>query len=127
MKKIFVTLAIAGFMIACNDSSTDDSSTTNDTATPSETTAPAPSTTDTSSAMKDGVMQMKDGKMVVMTAGSWQPMTETVTCTNGRKVAPNGEVSKGDRKRKLDEGMMIDRDGQIMDKDGKMVDNTGWE
>ena len=109
MKKFLATLAIAGFMVACNDNSTDDNSATNDTATASESTAPAPPA-DTSSAMKDGVMQLKD-----------------VTCTNGRKVAPNGEVSKGDRKRKLDEGMMIDKDGQIMDKDGKMVDNTGWE
>ena len=126
MKKFFATLVIAGFMIACNDSSsTEDSSATSDTATSSESTAPA--TTDTSSALKDGVMQLKDGKMVVMTAGSWQPLSDTVTCTNGRKVAPNGEVSKGDRKRKLEEGMMIDKDGQIMDKDGKMVDNTGWE
>ena len=126
MKKFLATLAIAGFMVACNDNSTDDNSATNDTATASESTAPAPPA-DSSSAMKDGVMQLKDGKMVVMTGGSWQPLTETVTCTNGRKVAPNGEVSKGDRKRKLDEGMMIDKDGQIMDKDGKMVDNTGWE
>lgn len=122
MKKFLITLTIAGFMLACNSSS-GDSSATNDTAT--STTPPAPA--DASSAMKDGVMQLKDGKMVVMNAGAWQPLTDTVTCTNGRKVAPDGEVSKGDRKRKLDEGMMIDKDGQIMDKDGKMVDNTGWE
>ena len=126
MKKLFATFIIAGFMIACNDSSTDETSTSNDTASMPESAAPAPDTS-SSASMKDGVMQMKDGKMVVMTAGNWQPMTESVTCTNGRKVSPDGEVSKGDRKRKLDEGMMIDKDGQIMDKDGKMVDNTGWE
>jgi hypothetical protein len=36
-------------------------------------------------------------------------------------------VSKGGKTRKMEEGMMIDKDGQMMDKDGKMMDNTGWE
>lgn len=127
MKQLFAAFFICAFILSCNDSSTEDNTAT-DT---SSVSTPAPSTDTTSSAsattMKDGVMAMKDGKMMVMNAGNWQPMTEAVTCTNGRKVSPNGEVSKGDRKRTLTEGMMIDKDGQIMDKDGKMVDDTGWE
>jgi hypothetical protein len=31
------------------------------------------------------------------------------------------------RKRKIEEGMMIDKDGQIMDKDGKLMDTSGWD
>jgi hypothetical protein len=72
-------------------------------------------------------MQFKDGKVMIMTGGAWSALTATVTTTNGRKVSPNGEVSKGKVKRKMEEGMMIDKDGQMMDKDGKMMDNTGWE
>jgi hypothetical protein len=42
-------------------------------------------------------------------------------------VDVNGEISKGDKKRKLEEGMMIDKDGQITDKDGKPLDTSGWD
>jgi hypothetical protein len=34
---------------------------------------------------------------------------------------------KKDKKRKLEEGMMIDKDGQIMDKNGKLMDTSGWD
>lgn len=131
MKKFLSLLAIAGLMTACNDSSTTtDNSAASDTATTTET---APVTVDTSAtstattAVKDSVMQYKDGKVMIMVAGSWTALASPVTTTNGRKVSPDGEVSKGGKTRKLEEGMMIDKDGQMMDKDGKMVDNTGWE
>jgi hypothetical protein len=62
-----------------------------------------------------------------MKGGAWAAMDAAVTCTNGRKVDVSGEVSKGDKKRKLEEGMMIDPDGQIMDKDGKLMDTSGWD
>ena len=75
---------------------------------------------------EDSVM-MKDGKMMIVKGGAWVAMDAPVTCTNGRKVSVNGEVSKGDKKRKLEEGMMIDKDGQIMDKDGKPMDTSGWD
>ncbi len=78
-------------------------------------------------ALKDGLMTMKDGKMMIVKGGAWVAMDAPVTCTNGRKVDVNGEVSKGDKKRKLEEGMMIDNDGQIKDKDGKLVDTSGWD
>jgi hypothetical protein len=76
--------------------------------------------------MKDGVMAMRDGKMMVMKNGSWEQMKETVTCTNGVKVKTNGEITKGSRKKTLTEGMMIDKDGQLTDANGKLVDNAGW-
>ena len=92
-----------------------------------ETPAATVDATSATTTMKEGVMTMKDGKMMVMSNGAWGAMAEPVTTTNGRKVAVNGEVSKGDKKRMLEEGMMIDKDGQMMDKDGKMLDNSGWE
>jgi len=126
MKKFFPVLALACLLTACGES-TSDSSTTDDTSTAAPVdVAPAPDTV-SAGAVKDGVMAMKDGKMVVMKGGNWEPMAAEVTTTNGRKVSTSGEVSKGDRKRKLEEGMMIDADGQLMDKDGKLLDNTGWE
>jgi hypothetical protein len=124
MKKLLLIAAIAGFTFACNND-------TKSSTTSTDTAAAAPAAVDTSaaakSALKDGLMTMKDGKMMIVKAGAWAPMDSTITCTNGRKVGVNGEVSKGDKKRKLEEGMMIDKDGQIMDKDGKLMDTSGWD
>jgi hypothetical protein len=126
MKKLLLIAAIASFTFACNDGSKSSTSTTDTTAV-----APAAPAADSSAsgtqALKDGLMTMKDGKMMIVKGGAWVAMDAPVTCTNGRKVDVNGEVSKGDKKRKLEEGMMIDNDGQIKDKDGKLVDTSGWD
>ncbi len=127
MKKLLLIAAISGFACACNDGSKSSTS-SNDTAA----VTPAPATTDTSAAantaaLKDGLMTMKDGKMMIVKNGAWAAMDEAMTCSNGRKVSVDGEVSKGDKKRKLEEGMMIDKDGQIMDKNGKLMDTSGWD
>ena len=129
MKKLLALLAITGSVIACNNSdkesdSSKDSATMTDT---SATMAPKMDTMATAAPVKDSVMQFKDGKVMIMTGGSWSALSGPVTTTNGRKVSPNGEVSKNGKKRKMEEGMMIDKDGQLMDKDGKAMDNTGWE
>jgi hypothetical protein len=125
MKKLLLIAAIAGFTFACNDGSKS-STTATDTATVT------PAAVDTSSAaakpeLKDGLMTMKDGKMMIVKGGAWAAMDAPVTCSNGRKVSVSGEVTKGDKKRKLEEGMMIDKDGQIMDKNGKLMDTSGWD
>jgi len=126
MKKLLIILAITGFMVACNnETKKEESSATGDTSTTAEIT-PAPDAS-TTAAVKDSVMQFKDGKVMIMVGGSWSALSAQVTTTNGRKVSPDGEVSKGKVTRKMEEGMMIDKDGQMMDKDGKMMDNTGWE
>jgi hypothetical protein len=127
MKKLLFVAAIASFAFACNDGSKS-STTTTDTATAAPATTPAAdSSAASTTALKDGLMTMKDGKMMIVKGGAWVAMDAPVTCTNGRKVDVNGEVSKGDKKRKLEEGMMIDNDGQIRDKDGKLVDTSGWD
>ena|SRR5215831_4394613 len=133
MKKLLALLTITGSIIACNNAAKESNS-AKDTAatmdTSSATMAPSKDTTTTMAAapaVKDSVMQFKDGKVMIMTGGSWSALSKTVTTTNGRKVSPDGEVSKNGKKRKMEEGMMIDKDGQLMDKDGKPMDNTGWE
>ena len=132
MKKLLAILAVTGVMTSCSDSATTNETPANDSAS-TQIAPPPPPASDTigvasgDAAMKDGVMTMKDGKMMVMKGGSWAPMTEDFTTTNGRKVSTKGVVSKGDKKKELTEGMMIDADGQMRDKDGKLLDNTGWE
>jgi hypothetical protein len=128
MKKLLLIAAIACFTFACNDGSKS-STTTTDTAAvaPAATPAPDSSSASATPALKDGLMTLKDGKMLIVKAGAWVPLDAPVTCTNGRKVGLNGEISKGDKKRKLEEGWMIDNDGQIKDKDGKLVDTSGWD
>lgn len=125
MKKLLAILTITGFMTACNDAAEKDGSATSDT--PATATTPAPDPSSTAVAVKDSTMQFKDGKVMIMVSGSWTELSAAVTTTNGRMVSPNGDVSKNGKTRKMEEGMMIDKDGQMMDKDGKMLDNTGWE
>ena len=123
MKKLLFVVAIAGLTYACNNES-------KPAATDSTAAAPAatPAATDSSAAaLKDGLMTMKDGKMMIVKAGAWAALDSAVTCTNGRKVAVDGTVTKGDKKRKIEEGMMIDKDGQLMDKNGKPMDTSGWD
>ena len=130
MKKLLALLAITGFLFACNDSGDKHDSAMGDTTATTETTPPMVTDTSTTTAAapaKDSLMQFKDGKVMIMVSGAWTALMAPVTTTNGRKVEPNGEVSKGGKSRKMEDGMMIDKDGQMMDKDGKMMDNTGWE
>lgn len=130
MKKLLFIAAIAGLACACNgdakQSTTDSTAATpkDSTTSAAKDTTPAATTQPT---LKDGLMTMKDGKVQIVKNGAWTPLDATVTCTNGRKVAVDGTVSKGDKKRKLEEGMMIDKDGQLMDKDGKPMDTSGWD
>jgi hypothetical protein len=128
MKKLLLIAAIACFTFACNDGSKSSTNTT-DTAAVAPATTPAAdsSAAAVTPALKDGLMTLKDGKMMIVKSGAWVAMDAPVTCTNGRKVSVTGEISKGDKKRKLEEGWMIDNDGQIKDKDGKLVDTSGWD
>jgi hypothetical protein len=130
MKKLLFIVAIAGFTVACNDGSKS-STTSTDSATAPAATTPAPaadsSAAATQPALKEGLMTLKDGKMMIVKSGAWAAMDSAVTCTNGRKVSVDGLISKKDKSRKLEEGMMIDKDGQIMDKNGKLMDTSGWE
>jgi hypothetical protein len=125
MKKLLLPVAIAVFAFGCNSDGSKSSA--NSTDSPASTSAATDTSSASKPALKDGLMQLKDGKMMVVKNNTWAPLDSAVTCTNGRKVDLQGEVSKGNKKRKLDEGMMIDKDGQITDKDGKPVDTSGWD
>jgi hypothetical protein len=128
MKKLLFTVAIAGLTFACNDSPKSSTTSTTDTAAAASTPAAADSSAAASQpALKDSLMTLKDGKMMIVKNGAWVALDAPVTCTNGRMVSVDGVVSKKDKKRKLEEGMMIDKDGQIMDKNGKLMDTSGWD
>jgi hypothetical protein len=127
MKKLLFTVTIAGLTFACNDAPKSSTSTTDTTATTAAPAAADSSAAATQPALKDSLMTLKDGKMMIVKNGAWVAMDAEVTCTNGRKVSVDGTVSKKDKKRKLEEGMMIDKDGQIMDKNGKLMDTSGWD
>jgi hypothetical protein len=126
MKKLLFVASIAGLTFACNSGSKP--STTDTTAVaPAPASVTADSTAGSQATLKDGLMTLKDGKMMMVKSGAWVAMDSAMTCTNGRKVALDGTVSKGGKQKKLEEGMMIDKDGQIMDKNGKPMDTSGWD
>jgi hypothetical protein len=128
MKKLFVFLSVTALITACgNGTDKQSTSAADSTAVTQPATVVKDSSAAVTPAVKDSLMQFKAGKVMISLGGSWSPLTGTVTTTNGRKVNPNGEVSKNGKTKKLEEGMMIDKDGQLMDKDGKPMDTTGWE
>ncbi len=128
MKKLLFIAAIASFSFACNDASkTPAASTTDTTAAAATPPAADSSSAATQPGLKEGLMKLQGGKVLVVKSGAWVALDSAVTCTNGRKVSIDGEVSKGDKKRKMEEGMMIDKDGQMMDKNGKLMDTSGWD
>jgi len=128
MKKLLLFLSVTAIISACGNNNEKHESTATDTAAAAKTSpAPDSSAAATVQPIKDSLMQFKGGKVMISIKGSWAELSAPVTTTNGRKVSPNGEVSKGGKKKNLEEGMMIDKDGQLMDKDGKPLDNTGWE
>jgi len=131
MKKLLFFLSIAAFITACGNGDQKTATTGADSSAAAATPLTdsgkmaAPAATPS---VKDSVMQFKGGKVLISKNGAWSELTAAVITTNGRKVSPDGEVvSKSGKKKKLEEGMMIDKDGQLMDKDGKPLDNTGWE
>ncbi len=130
MKKLLFSLSIAALLTACGDSASKTEASATDTGSATKIT-PADSgaavAASPATPLKDSVMQFKGGKVLISVGGAWSDLTAAVTTTNGRKVSPNGDVSKNGKTKKLEEGMMIDKDGQLMDKDGKPLDNTGWE
>jgi hypothetical protein len=128
MKKLLLIASIACFATACGDGSKSSTTSTDTAAVAPAATAPAVDSAAAATAgLKDGLMTLKDGKVLVLKSGAWVALDSAVTCTNGRKVGLDGTISKGDKKRKLEEGWKIDKDGQITDKDGKLVDTSGWD
>ena len=128
MKKLLFFLSAAALLAACGDGASKQEATAADSTSATKSTPGTDSSTiATAQPVKDSVMQFKGGKVMIIVGGSWSELSAAVTTTNGRKVSPNGDVSKNGKTKKLEEGMMIDKDGQLMDKDGKPLDNTGWE
>ena len=132
MKKLLfaVSISATALIYSCGGGTENSETPASDTSAAVQPTPAAPADTAATMAapaVKDSLMQFKGGKVLISLNGSWSDLTAAVTTTNGRKVNPNGEVSKNGKTKKMEEGMMIDKDGQLMDKDGKPMDNTGWE
>ena len=123
MKKLFAIVFIAAFFTACNgnDSSKTGTTTTDSSGMMNNNTM----STDTSMNMnhpmdmKEGMMVMKGGKMMVMKDGKMLLMEKQMTCTDGCKVNPTGEVVMKDGK------TMMMKEGEIIDKDGNMMNDAG--
>ncbi|MEO6905811.1 MAG: DUF6799 domain-containing protein [Ginsengibacter sp.] len=118
MKKLIAIIIIASFIGGCNSGSSDTKTTKdssmNMTSTDTMSTSMSP--------MAEGTVGMRVGKMMVMRSGEWKIMSQPVTCSDGCKVMPNGEViMKNGDKMMLKESETVDKDGHMMDASGKMM------
>jgi hypothetical protein len=122
MKKLMAFVIVTTFIAACNNSSS-----SNQTTKDSSMTMSAPDTTMDSmsrsmSPLADGTVGMREGKMMVASSGGWKVMSEPVTCSDGCRVLPTGEIiMKNGEKMMLKDGETVDKDGHVMDANGKMM------
>lgn len=126
MKKVMVILVACSFLAACNgnNSSKSGSPADNTMNSADSQSQMRPSVMDSSmaAAIQEGTMTMKNGKMMVMTAGLYKEMKNPMTCTDGCKVSPDGKVvMKDGTQMRLTEGMSIDKNGNMLDENGKMI------
>lgn len=122
MKKLIAIVIIAIFIGGCNSGSSD-TQTTKDSSmnmTPTDTSMDSMSTS--MSPLAEGTVGMRAGKMMVMKSGEWKIMSQPVTCSDGCKVMPSGQViMKNGDKMMLKENETVDKDGHMMDASGKMM------
>ena len=126
MKKLLMIAAVAFAFTACTDEKKTETTVVTDTSSNAlmndamltDSIAAVQNVT----AMGNGDIMMKDGKILIMKAGSWVEMKETTTTANGAKVMTNGTViTKEGNKIQLTEGGMIHNNGTVMDNSGKTI------
>ena len=124
MKTVVILFCIAVITWSCNPNSENNSNTENaDTVALPETTSSVDTTKSAPVNMDEGMMIMFGGKMMINKNKRTIPMTETVTCSDGCKVHPNGKVEMTDgTSMMMKEGDIIDRDGKLIHPTGKVVD-----
>lgn len=71
--------------------------------------------------MKEDMVMMQDGKMMVQKNGETMPMTMDMTMSNGTKVMMDGRVMMADgTSRMMMDGEAITMDGKMSKMDDKM-------
>lgn len=118
--KSLLTICTMLLLMSCDNSANTEKKAESDTAMDlPETTSSVDSTKTMPVNMDEGMMIMFGGHMMINKNKRTLPMTEAVTCTDGCKVNPNGEVVMKDG------STMMMKEGDIIDKDGKMIHPSG--
>src|SRR6187551_950163 len=122
MKKLIAIVIIAIFVGACNSGSSYKQTTKDSSMNMTSADTTMDSMSRSMSPLADGTVGMRQGKMMVANSGEWKIMSQAVTCSDGCKVLPNGQViMKNGDKMMLKEGETVDKDGHMMDANGKMM------
>jgi hypothetical protein len=121
IKKLIALVIVISMIAACNSSS--NNQTTKDSSTTmSATDTSMDSMSRSMSPLADGTVGMREGKMMIAKSGGWKVMDEPVTCSDGCRVMPSGQIiMKNGEKMMLKEGETVDKDGHVMDANGKMM------
>lgn len=122
MKKYLNIIIIATIFTSCGRSSTEKNPNRDSSVTINSTDTTMDSISRSMSPLADGTVGMRQGKMMVVHDSGWMVMTEPVTCGDGCRVLPNGQViMKNGDKMQLKEGETVDKGGRMMDKNGKAM------
>ena len=130
MKKFFVMALAAVSLVACNDNEADndaDDTTVNSVDTTSTTNTTTTTTTNTTGYTPvDGDVTYQEKKVRVRRNGEWVDADDDVRMDNGVVVYRDGRVTRDDKEIELEEGEVVDRTGNFFDRSGRAIENA-WD
>ena len=129
MKKIFFMACVAASLAACNNAGTDENTPVGDNAivtTDSATLAQNTTPTIAAYTPAEGDVSYRSGNLMVWKGNEWVKADGDVKLDNGIIIYKNGEVKKEDRTITLKEGEVVDRSGNFFDDAGHAI-NDAWD
>ncbi len=132
MKKILAMFTISALLGACAGNETEDTSTmqTNDSTTviqsPADTAITTATTTTTVYTPAEGDATYRNGKLMVWRNSDWVEADNDIKMDDGVVIHKNGEVKKDDKVVVLDDGEVVNRSGKFFDKTGNAIGDA-WD
>ncbi len=120
MKKIIALAIVATSFVACENKETGKVEVDSST-----TTATTPSTSSAYNAT-DGDVTYTDKRVRVMRNGQWVDADEDVKLDNGVVVYRDGRVRRDDLEIEMEDGEVVNRTGNFFDRSGRAIDNA-WD
>jgi hypothetical protein len=123
MKKVLVMSFAVASLAACNNGA----ETTEEAKVDSQaTTSTTVTSENTSYTAQDGDVKYTGNKVMVMKNGAWVEADQDVKLDNGVVVYRNGRAERNDTEIELREGEIVNKTGDFIDNTGQAVSNA-WE
>ena len=120
MKKLLGIAIVSAWLVACNESQTDNQSIGSPNSSAQENQQPAP----TAYTPDNGDVTYRDGKLMVMRNGDWKEADDEVKLQNGAVVYKDGRVKKDGKEITLQDGEVVSEEGDVFDRTGNAIESA---